>query len=138
MSENNKAIALRFFEAFKNNDQTTLEELLASDMVIHVPGMPGPVDRETHLQGIGAFHTAFSDLHVTIDGQIAERDTVATRLTWGATQTGDFRGLAASGKQFAVNAASFMRIKNGKVSERWFIQDDLGQMQQLGALPPPE
>ena len=48
-NKKHKAIVLRFLDAFKTNDQPALEELLAGDMVIHVPGMPGLVDRQTHL-----------------------------------------------------------------------------------------
>jgi predicted ester cyclase len=135
-NEEHKAIARRFFRAFATNDQATLVEVMASDFVIHVPGMPGPVDRETHLQGIGIFAAAFSEIDFAIENQIAEGDMVATRLTWRATHTGDFHGLRPAGKQIEINAVAIDRIKGGKIAERWFNQDDLGLMQQLDALPP--
>ena len=112
--------------------------MLARHFVIHVPGMPGPVDRETHLQGIGIFAMAFSEIDFTVESQIAEGDLVATRLTWQATHAGDFQGLAPNGKHIAINAVTFDRIKDGKIVERWFNQNDLGLMQQLGAIPSPQ
>jgi predicted ester cyclase len=35
---------------------------------------------------------AFSDIHVTIDDQIADGDTVAMRLRWQAVHIGNFQG----------------------------------------------
>lgn len=136
-SESYKAITGRFFEAFATNDQAVLNEVLAHDFVIHVPGAPAPVDRDTHVHGIGMFSMAFSDIRVVVEDQIAERDRVATRLTWQATHTGDFRGFAATGKQVSISAVDIARIKDDKIVERWFHMDQLGLMQQLGAVPPP-
>ena len=51
-SEQNKAIVRRFWAAFETNDQAALEELLAPDVVGHLPGAPGPQNREAMLQGI--------------------------------------------------------------------------------------
>jgi steroid delta-isomerase-like uncharacterized protein len=137
-SENHKAIARRFIKAFETNDQVTIKEVLARDFMLHVPGAPGPVDRETHAQGISVFSEAFSELHVTIEDQIAEGDKVATRLTWRATHTRYFQGLAPTGNKVAVSAISIERIKDGKIVERWFNQDQLGLMRQLGVVPPPQ
>ena len=138
MSEELKAIARRFFKAFENNDQVTLYEVLARDLVIHVPGAPDPMDRETHVQGISKFNAAFSEIRVNIEDQIAESDKVASHLNWQAIHTGDFQGLAPTGEKVKTSAVSIERIKDGKIVERWFIQDQLGLMQQLGVVPPEE
>jgi steroid delta-isomerase-like uncharacterized protein len=135
-NEENKAIVRRFFTAFVANDQATIREVLAPDYVAHAPGAPGPLDRETVAQRIGTFTAAFSKLRGTIEDQIAEGDKVVTRLTWGGTHTGDFFGLAPTGKPVVVSIVSIERIKDGRIAERWVHQDDLGLMQQLGAIPP--
>lgn len=136
-SEEHKTLARRFLKAFGSNDQATLEEVLADDFVIHVPGMPGPVDRKTHVQGIGIFAMAFSEVDINIEDQIAEGDKVASRGNFRATHTGNFHGLESTGKQVAINVLTIDRIKDGKIEERWLNMDDLGMMQQLGALPQP-
>lgn len=130
-----KAVVRRFLNAFEANDQATIKEVLAPDYVAHAPGAPGPLDRETVAQRIGTFAAAFSELRATIEDQIAEGDKIVTRFTWGGTHTGDFFGLAPTGKPVAVSAVSIERIKDGRIVERWFSQDDLGLMQQLGAIP---
>jgi steroid delta-isomerase-like uncharacterized protein len=137
-SEEDKAIVRRFINAFEVNDQATIKEVLAPDYMAHGAGAPGPLDRETVAQRISIFSAAFSELRVTYEDQIAEGDKVVSRLTWRGTHTGDFFGLAPTGKPVVVSAVSIERIKDGKIVERWFNQDDLGLMQQLGAIPPPQ
>ena len=137
-TEENKAIARRFFEALGANDQAALNELLAPDFVAHHSATPGPLNREALLQGISMVSVAFSDNYYTIEDQIAEGDRVATRVTWRATHTGDFQGYSPTGKQIEVSGIAIERHKDGKIVERWLNYDQLGVMQQLGLVPPPQ
>ncbi|MGH2544906.1 MAG: ester cyclase [Ardenticatenaceae bacterium] len=135
--EENKAIARRFFKALGANDQAALNELLAPDFVAH-KATPDPLNREALLQGINMMSAAFRDNHYTIEDQIAEGDRVVTRVTWQATHTGDFQGHPPTHKQVEVSGIAIERHKDGKIVERWLNYDELGVMQQLGLIPPPE
>jgi predicted ester cyclase len=138
-SELNKALVRRFFESLGANDQATLNELLSADLVAHMPGMPGPLSRELMLQGASASSAAFSDQHYTVEDQIAEDDKVTTRTTWQATHSaGDFQGVSPTGKRVAASGISIERIQGGKIVERWLCYDQIGMMQQLGLIPPPQ
>jgi predicted ester cyclase len=91
------------------------------------------------LQGLGMISAAFSDSHYTVEDQIAEGDKVATRPTWRAIHSaGDFQGLPPAGKQVVVLGISIERIQDGKIVERWVSYDQIGMMQQLGLIPPPQ
>ena len=136
-TEQNKAVVRRFFEAFEANDQATLNELLAPDLVAYSHGGPDPQNREAHLQRIRMWNATFSDTHFTIHEQIAEGDLVATRETMRSVHSrGDFQGLPPTGKEITSSAVSIERIRDGKIVERRVISDFLGVMQQLGLLPP--
>ena len=137
-TEQNKAVARRFFEALEANDQAALKELLAPDLVAHHSGMPGALTREAVLQGISMFKAAFSEQQYTIEDQIAEGDKVANLTTWRATQTGEFQHLPPTGERVTVSGISIERINNGKIVERWLNMDQMGLMQQLGLTPPPQ
>jgi predicted ester cyclase len=80
-------------------------------------------------------HTAFPDLHFTLEDMIAEGDKVAYRFTARGTHMGDFLGIAATGKQIVVAGTVITRIDAGKFQEDWETIDMLGLMQQLGAIP---
>lgn len=128
-------VVRRFLEAFAANDQETLRGLFSPEHTFHHTS--GPVNRERHLQGISMLGAAFSNIRVTIHDQIAEGDMVATRLTWQAVHSGDFQGNPPTHREIEVSGISIERIKDGRISERWFMQDELGMMQQLGLIPPP-
>ena len=137
-TERNKAVVRRFFEAFEANDEAALNEVLAPDLVAYSHGAPGPQTREVHLQGIRLWNAAFGDTHFTIDEQIAEGDTVATRVTMRSVHNrGDFQGLPPTGKEIVTGGVTIERIRDGKIVERRVTHDWLGILQQLGLVPPP-
>jgi predicted ester cyclase len=79
--------------------------------------------------------TAFSDIHVTVDDQVAEGEKVSTRRTWRATHRGPYRGVAPTGKQMTWTQISVVRFSQGRIVEDWAVADELSILQQLGALP---
>ena len=134
--EQNKTVARRFFEAYAANDQRTLKEVVAPDLVANLPGSPRPLSREAMLNGIRTFHDAFSDGEFTVDDVFAEGDRVATRTTMRAVHTGAYQGHPPTGKQIEISALSIERIEDGQIVERWLKYDLMELMRQLGVVPP--
>ena len=137
-NKQNKAIVRRFWKAFEANDQATLKEVLAPDLVAQSPSAANPQSRETHLQGIAGFNATFSDRQFTVEELVAEGDMVATRTTLRGVHTGDLQGHAPTGKPIAATGLTVERIKDGKIVERWFSFDTARVMQELGLAPQPE
>lgn len=137
-TKGNKAILQRIYEVFNAGDLVPLDQLIAADAVDHNP-FPG---QTPGLEGIKqmftAFRTAFPDAHQTVEDMIAEGDKVVARVTLTGTQKGAFMGIASTGKKVTVTGIDIVRFANGKAVEHWGNEDDLGMMQQLGALPPME
>ena len=77
---------------------------------------------------------AFPDVHFTIHAEVAEDDLVTTRWSYTATQTGEFLGLAPSGKRITDTGIDIFRVQDGKIVDLWIMQDSLGLMQQLDAI----
>jgi steroid delta-isomerase-like uncharacterized protein len=139
MSEENKALVRRFFEEFiTKGDLSLTDELIAENYVDHNPPgpniAPGP---EGVKQLFAGRRSAFPDLTVTVDDQVAEGDKVVSRGTITGTHKGEFMGIPATGKSISMGAVSIFRIEDGKIAERWGEVDTLGMMQQLGVVPPP-
>ncbi len=87
---------------------------------------------------MGAFLTAFPDMHVTTDQVITEGDTVIYRGTVRGTHTGDFNGIPPTGKQFTLEGIDILRLADGKIQEIWVAYDMLSLLQHLGVIPQPE
>lgn len=136
--EENKALYRRWFEEVVTGRNLALaDELLASDYVLHFPGMPEPVDGEGHKQLLGMFHQGFPDWRETIDDVVAEGDRVVIRVTGSGTHRGEFQGIPPTGRQVAATGVGIGRIENGRIAETWAAYDALGMMQQLGVIPGP-
>jgi steroid delta-isomerase-like uncharacterized protein len=140
MSEQNKILVRRTIEEVWNRGNFAIvDELIVSDYIGHSSTPAG----ETHgPAGYKQFYTllrqAFPDIHFTVEDQITEGDKVVTRWIARATHTGEFHGIAPTGKQGAITGITVDRIAGGKVVECWTNADDLGLMQQLGVLSAPE
>jgi predicted ester cyclase len=134
-TEQNKAIVRSSYGSADKNDLTAFSEQLAPDVVMHLPGRPGPLNRESLIQMMNVMFSGLTQRQHVFEDQIAEGDKVATRLTLHAVHTGEFQSLQGTGKQIAVSQTAIHRIQNGKIAEVWVSSDDVGMMQQLGLMP---
>jgi len=64
-----------------------------------------------------AFFKGFPDYHETIENIIAEGDKVWIREKVTGTHTGEYHGIATTGKKNAVTSVIILRIVDGKVAE---------------------
>lgn len=133
----NKTLFLRWFDEVTNQRRLELlDEVLADDYRLHFPGMP-PLDKNGHRQLGQGFLTGFEDWHEQVEAAVAEGDRVIAWLTGTGTHTGEFQGIAATGRQVAVTGVGMARIADGRIAEMWACFDTLGMLQQLGAAPEP-
>ena len=136
-TEENKANSRRFVERINQGDLTVIDELCAPNHVSHNAQNTthGP---EEYKQSYALLLTAFPDLHFTIEDQLAEGDSVATRFTWSGTHEGAFMGIPPTGKHVTTTGMSISHWVGGKNNEVWINNDSLGLLQQLGVIPTPE
>jgi steroid delta-isomerase-like uncharacterized protein len=105
-----------------------------------------PVFRGGELRGtedfkqrwVSMFRTAFPDLQLSVEDQIAEGDRVVTRYTGRGTHQGELMGIPPTGNEVSVGGTIISRVSGGRIEEEWNNFDALGMMQQLGVIPPPE
>jgi steroid delta-isomerase-like uncharacterized protein len=122
-------------EPWKGNlgviDQYVDENYVGND-----PSLPEPMrGKQGFKEFVQMYLSAFPDGAITVDDQIAEGDTVATRWTGRGTHQGELMGIAPTGKQVTVAGLSYTKFKNGKMVESWANWDTLGMLQQIGAIP---
>ncbi len=136
-AENNKALVRRYFEdAWNKHNPALVDEIYATDFVDRSPDIPGIAHTRDGLkQFMGVYLRAFPDADITIEDQLVEGDRVVTRWTGRGTQTVEFMGMPPSGKKVAVPGVQIDRFSGGKIVEEWTLFDQLGMLQQLGAVP---
>lgn len=139
MSEENKAMAHRLYDELASQGNLSLaDEIVAEDFVDHNPPGPDiPPGREGLKQVFATFRSAFPDMRMRVEDQIAEGDKVVSRATVSGTNKGDFMGVPATGKSVSIGIVDILRFEGGQIAERWGEADFMGMMQQLGVVPAP-
>lgn len=130
--ERNKAIVRRFVaEIFEAGRTAAVDELVAEDFVSHSwPSTGDPRgDFKRAIERVGA---GLADPAFTIEDLLAEADLVAARLEASATHVGDFMGMPATNRRYAIEEIHIFRLRDGQVAEHWHQFDQLGMMRQLG------
>ena len=76
---------------------------------------------------------AFSDLEIEIQSQTAEEDRVVTQMVTRGRQTGEFFGIAPTGRAVSLATIRIDALRDGKIAQHWSVADLMGLMQQLQA-----
>jgi len=131
ITENKKIIERRVEEIWNQGKLATIDELIAVNLISNGQ----PVGREGFRQFVTAVRTAFPDIHFTVEDTVVEGDKVVIRYTGRGTHQGAFAGIPATGKQVHFPGIDIFRIANGQMAEEWLMYDQLGLLQQIGAIP---
>jgi predicted ester cyclase len=125
--EENKTLVRREQQELWNHtgDLDAAEELFAADQA------------EAAKQEAADFRRGFPDVVSTIEDLIAEGDKVVARWRSRATHRGEYMGIPPSGKEVEFTGISVYRIEGGKIAQSWSVEDQLGLMRQIGAIPEP-
>ena len=139
-TEQNKANYRRFIEeAWNKGSLDVIEEIASPNVIFHSPHGTPP-GWESAKQIIASFRTAFPDVCITVEDQIAESDRTVTRLMITGTHLGPYHSrlktILPTGKTIHVQVIDIFRHDaNGKLAECWSGFDVFGMLKQLGAIP---
>ena len=140
MSEENKALIRRYFDAIDANDSSDwslIDEFVAEDFVAHNPPAPGvSLDRNGLKQAAEIFRVATPGSH-EIPLQVAEGDLVVSRVVGRGVHAGELMGIPATDKQVETDGMVIHRVRDGKIVEYWSVVDIAHILQQIGVLPGP-
>ena len=138
--QENKALCARPHEEIFNQGNLALaDEIFSPDFTwheAHLPPLPqGPESIKTFAT---VLRGAFPDLHLNLEDIVAEGDRVVNRWTFQGTHQGEFYGVPPTGRTVSISGIDIWRVRDGKIVENQQVVDNLGLLQQLGAIPQPE
>jgi steroid delta-isomerase-like uncharacterized protein len=79
---------------------------------------------------------AFSEPEFVVEEAFEGEGRLVKRWEFRGAHTGMFSGIPATGNRVVYRGVTIARMEGGKIVEERDFADDLGLMQQLGALPP--
>jgi predicted ester cyclase len=122
----------------KDSVRQYIETVLNQGCVERVDDLFAPALHEQVKRIATDLHTAFPDMHETIETLIAEDDTVAARWVFRGTHSGQFLGIPPTGRPVEFLGLSMYYLREGKIIDDIAVLDLLDAAEQLGAtLTPP-
>ena len=132
--EDNKNLSKKLFEEVWNKGNLdVVDDLIALDYVIHM-GNKDLVGIDNYKNFVKIYRNAFPDIYYTVNDLIAEDDKVVERWSAQGTHKGELLGIPPTNKKLKVTGIDIVRIKEGKMVERWAEYDFQGMMEQLGVI----
>ncbi len=140
--EQNKASFRRYIdEVWNKGNLAVAAEIASPGLVVHFlpPGTPPGVEFLNRI--VASYRTAFPDLRITVEDQVAEGDRAVARWIMTGTHLGPYLNdlktpMPPSGKRLSAQGIDIWRFDgDGKWAECWSTFDRLGRLQQLGAIP---
>ena len=133
-AEKNKEFYRCFIQEVFNEGRLDKLDSFLSPSYIYRDAPPGtPSGAEGIKQIVSMFRTAFPDLKITIEHQVADNDYVCSRTITRGTQKGDVFGISATGKAVTVPGLTMVHIVDGRLAESWVKNDVIGLLNQLGS-----
>ena len=132
--ERMKEIAHRWIEeGWQKGDVSVVDQLHSSDFVDH-DSSGRASDNAGFKQGIAGLYAAFPDLKAQVRDVVADPETGTVAVRWSATGTHRGRYLDAqpTGRSTKFKGIEIIRIRNGRIIERWGEWDGIDLLEQLG------
>jgi len=130
VEEQNKALALRFTDAYQKGDIAAVKEICSPDFIEH--GVGRTFSLEQAIEILKGNMAIFSDFTIIAEDMIARGDKVAIRYLLKVTHTGEGLGIPATGKKAESTGIEILRFENGKIAEAWAEEDVSSLLMQLG------
>ena len=130
VEEQNKALVMRYAEAWGNGDIEAVKEIVSPDYVLHVSGKD--LSLEDAIESLKKQIAMFTDMTGSAEDIIAKGDKVILRYIFRATHGKDVEGFPATGNKIEADGIEIVRVENGKIVESWDAFDSMSFVLQLG------
>jgi predicted ester cyclase len=134
-AHNKELIRTLHHRLWGERDLSILEELIASDAVMHWGDSDSNAMAAVR-EDVERYFTAFTDVRTSIDDLVAESDKVVLRWTTTGVQTGPYGKVLPTGREVTMTGVDTYRLNGGRVVEAWSMWDALAVYQQLGLIDP--
>src|SRR5713226_9382452 len=121
-----------FYDFWNTGDEALLKEAIAPNFSDHTlpPGRPqGP---EGPAFASRQFRAAVPDLKVIVVKMIVADNYVTVHMSFTGHFTGAFGRTQGKGQPIAFIATDLLKLKNGRITDNWHIEDNLALLKEMG------
>ncbi|WP_432182399.1 ester cyclase [Streptomyces sp. NBC_00063] len=134
--EDNVALVERHFRLEEVGDSAAVLDDMVDPPEYVVPALTSGIvaTREEISEIHRNLYSAFTPLRVITEQLTVEEDRVAAQVLVGGVHSGEFLGVAPTGKEIYFHVCSVFEIANGKIT-RESVYSDTGEFIRLAAEP---
>jgi steroid delta-isomerase-like uncharacterized protein len=127
-------VARRWFEVMWNERKSELiADLMAPGAIGHLEGGQKTVGPEGFAAFRDEFLLAVPDLHLVVVKILSDAEEACVHWEASGTHQGAGLGLAPSNRTLAFNGVTWLRVKDGQITEGWDFWNLGGLMQTMSA-----
>ena len=120
-------------DGLNRGDVSVADTVFATDCTVHITGVAQPIHGvAAWKEFVAGLLTAFPDLHLTIEDQLAVGPRAAFRWRATGTHRGPLGPVPPTGRSITVDGLIIDHLRDGIVAERWEQWDQSLMLQQLG------
>lgn len=136
MTTGNAEKLKRLYEGVWNEgDLSVADDLVSKDYVIHDRDIADEVSGPALYKRLASMtRDIFPDMRIEIADFLADGDKVAVRWTMTGTHKGELFGVPPTDDEVVLSAIEINRFDGGLLVETWTQSDQIGLMEQVGAL----
>lgn len=136
VGEQPSEIARRYFDEVVNDRRLeVVHEVFADDFLNHAAPVGQQLGTDALIEFFASLQLGFPDFRARLDELVPAGDRITVRFTFSGTHTGEFMGLAPTGRRVTMSGIDLLRVADGRIIELWGHEDWLGLLQQLGHAP---
>ncbi|MEX0698830.1 MAG: ester cyclase [Acidimicrobiia bacterium] len=120
--EENEAALMRAVEAWNSGNVESYLELYDERIKLHAGSYDFP-DKRSVESMYRSFFAATSGLRLNILETFGQEERLCARYSVEATHTGKLMGIDPTGKPIAMIGITIMHFENGRVVERWDVDN---------------
>jgi predicted ester cyclase len=125
-----------FFEEVNTGNDTAIDTALARNFQSYsVDGARSRTGLKKYYAGL---RHSFSDLHYEVHenvGVLVENDLIALRTIVTGIHSGEYAGVAATGKKIQTSTSHLFRLRDDQLVEHWQVMDTYRILARLGVVP---
>ena len=125
------ALYMRFADYFNHRDYDRLDEVMNQQFLDHHPGLVDVADLDIYKRNLKAVIDA-TEMIAHPEDVVQAGDKVFTRVKLTGRHVGRFLGVEPTGHAVEWYTNELWRVEDGKLVERWAVDDLFGLVAQMG------
>jgi predicted ester cyclase len=124
--------ARAFYQFWNTGDETLLQQAVAPNFTDRTLPSGRPQGPQGPAFASHKFRAAVPDLGVEVKKMIVASDYVTVHMVFTGHFTGTFGQTQGKGQSINFIATDLLKVKNGRITDNWHIEDNLTLLEQMG------